>query len=307
VLYQGKIVGSIFAEVDSQHLYVRSIEQQMDASLMPNRGRAAAPKIVIATPYPEFARRVLAHRSSAVASRFVIKDATTFSDSATTRSVATTPIAGRKFAATYLSGPDVALYSMATFSMQLPDGRWLATGHSLGGDGERGLPVRLAYADGRLQGGTIWAHPIGTEFATLTNDTVHGSIIENGLTARFLNARTLLSIDGVDSDKTHRVTHDGGSEDEQISLEYGLLTPLFTAIGSTSKIFSGTARLTLKTADGEEMVFNYDDEDEQNPELSGPGEGLFYAIDSWVYFKLVDVPLGTEFDVAKLEVTLSRD
>ncbi|AIE84090.1 hypothetical protein OP10G_0722 [Fimbriimonas ginsengisoli Gsoil 348] len=302
VLYKGKIVGSIFAGMDSQHLYVRSIEQQMEAS----RGIGAASKIVVDTAYPELAQKILKHFPTEMASRYLVQRHAVTAGSSVRATTPPVPIAGRKYAATFLDGPDIAEYVMATFTLQLPDGRWLATGHSIGGNGVRALPVSMAYADGRLQDGSIWAHPSGSAFGTLTNDTLHGSVISAaGNLAKYVAAQTDVTLDGVASHRTHQVTLDAGSDDERLSEEYGLVVPLYYAIGLSNAPIYGTATLTLQVEGGEPIVLNYVDDPTNGP-LEGPGSSVFLDIDFWVYFALYEnLKAGDVVTTLRLDVSLT--
>lgn len=253
LLSDGSVVGALFAGDDPQHLYGISITQMQTigqtgtvkkpaASGLPANSWAPRQWFFVG---PSSVLPLVTKRAQFAQAHYV--GASPASGSA--RPVAPAKpslIAGTRYASALLYGPDGQIYVSGTYTFELPNGKWVATGHAIEGQGPALWPIYPDYVDFIENDGTVESHISGSAFGTLSFDGPFGSLIDTTKVPTLLPVTETITLDGkANPTVTHDTVLDRGSAYEAEGVDIGSVLPLAELISTSDKMFTGGATITV--------------------------------------------------------------
>lgn len=246
LLVGGKVVGALFAGDDPHHSYGRGIEQVMatgTASTKANKTGAWGPNQWYFSGPSQMLDQL---RKKKGFENTLAAGAPTGAPAAFSAKPPFPPLPGRRYGAAVLTGPDAALYIIATYSIQLPNKQWVATGHPIDQTGPRSLPIYPIYMDGRDDDGTVIGHLFGSAYGTMTFDGRYGSIIDPMKVPKRMPIQLATTID---KKALPLVEHAGilenFSSEEFTAMEYGVIVPALNELSELHKQLNGSGSIRI--------------------------------------------------------------
>jgi hypothetical protein len=261
VLADGFVVGALFAGDDPQHLYGVSITQEMTS------GQTVATRLTTKFHKPttaalgisgKWAPRQWFFSGSSALMPLVTKQAsfaqTRYVGGAGAHSAPSSVsngsniIPGVRYASAILNGPQAQLYVAGTYTYEISNGKWVATGHPIegAGQGPTQWPVLPAYVDFIENDGTVESHINGNPFATLAFDGPYGSLIDTTKAPTLLPVAVSIKLNGSTSPTVvHSTVLDEGSSYEEEGVDLGGVTPVVNAIGTLGQAITGYAEIEV--------------------------------------------------------------
>jgi hypothetical protein len=161
-------------------------------------------------------------------------------------------IPGLRFCSPFVSGPYVIGYDMATLTIQLTNGDWVATGHGLEDAGTVSWPVMSVSVLGTNSDGTVHANPIGSIYGTLLWDGQDGSVIDPTTPASMMPVTVNVTFNSsTEPVSNNQVRFDLGSSTEDSGIEAAAQSTVQEELAAVTTTLSGSGTVVLGVAGAE--------------------------------------------------------
>lgn len=246
VLINGNVVGGLFGSADQVHFDARGIQQELATTSGPVRMLQQFPRIAPQWHFEGSPDLIPLIRTKANFGNTIYEGPVRRSVSkAVVNSVP--PLPGRRYASPIVIGPYALGFDLATYTMEMPNGKWVATGHGLEDAGTVTWPITAASVDGLSNtSDSVQAHIIGGIYGTLEWDGQDGSLIDPNVPSPTMPVDVKSTVNLIPRlTVTHQVRFDRGSSDEDQGISVAIEATLDAQLHSASSITaSGTLQIT---------------------------------------------------------------
>lgn len=245
VLVSGDVASGLFGSSDGVHFDARGIEQMESTASGPPVARPGSLRTPIAREYirgpaeimqdlkakPGFGSAIYEGDIGPQAAKPIVGGGASI-------------IPGLRYASPFVLGTYVEGYDLATYTYEMSNGRWVATGHGLEDAGAVSWPIMAVSVIGPNADGSIHANLIGSIYGTLLYDGEKGSLIDPSTPAPTMPVTVNVTYNGLPKPvSSNKVRFDLGSSTEDTSIESAAQSTLQAQLKGASSSFGGSGQV----------------------------------------------------------------